>query len=444
MKDLNYPIKFDDDSTLLKVNDSLKVKLGRDYTPGDSIIYTNEDISKFPSNGIITIVDSCSDVKATSFYYNNRDSSSFSSISLLEGTVDGFKNKKTAIITQQVMAEYHNIIKDSIISIQKVIGKSNDDNTKNSIYARINRLHDLIYRPQAWFEASSLKGIIPLKVKFTDKSSGTRGPVGSVLYTWYFGDEETQVTTVPYAEKTYDVPGKYTVGLKIENEYGSDFVEFEGMIEVLLKAPEEAEVEFILQDGQILKEDGSLRTPTNTLVKLEIPNKKNKVKTFAGEHIDETGMILDSIKKYNWTLSDGLTHENSSVAEALYSIGAMHDITVKTTTDYGSFRITHKKKAIDVIEQENLWLWTFTNNTNISSYEFGLIGETFKAKSSSSHNLNFNSSFLSNKRAIKEFRRTNGFARKSNMSSGDQGTCVLYWASGRSAEEPSDNEKINF
>ena len=73
----------------------------------------------------------------------------------------------------------------------------------------------LSYTPVAAFSASPVSGKAPLKVQFTDKSTGT---VSS--WKWSFGDKTYSTQKNP--KHTYSKPGKYTVSLTVKNAKGSN------------------------------------------------------------------------------------------------------------------------------------------------------------------------------------------------------------------------------
>ena len=124
----NYPTSIDEDDTLFLVHDGLRVKLGRDYNVGDTTITIYGDaeiINRFPPTGIITLTEQCSDadVRAISFYYGSRTVISFDQLELLSGFTDTVKPKDITNVTQNVMAQHHNMLKDAIVNVQNMTGK---------------------------------------------------------------------------------------------------------------------------------------------------------------------------------------------------------------------------------------------------------------------------------------------------------------------------------
>lgn len=65
---LNFPDAIDNDLTLFAVKDSLRLTLAADYNVGDKSISVEDNqaiMSLFPSAGIITLVENCSEPEKT-------------------------------------------------------------------------------------------------------------------------------------------------------------------------------------------------------------------------------------------------------------------------------------------------------------------------------------------------------------------------------------------
>ena len=69
----NYPDQLDNDTNLYEVHDSLRVRLANDYNVGDSSITVFGDTTSFPTTGLITLTEQCSEInlRAISFYYKS-------------------------------------------------------------------------------------------------------------------------------------------------------------------------------------------------------------------------------------------------------------------------------------------------------------------------------------------------------------------------------------
>lgn len=453
----NFPNAFDSEQNLYTVRDSLVVTLQQDYHPGDSSISVNGNIDLFPPTGIITLVDQVSNPtdRAISLSYTKKSQDAFLGLQRTPDSKDVFKPKKLTSVTMQLRAEHHNSIVKSIIAIENIVGprKSTDAST---IMGRVNHLVEVIHQPKAWFEADKVLGLAPFTVNFTSLSQGVDGPVGSILYEWDFGDGTTISTEDREISHVYTNPGIYTVSLSVTNYFGTDKAELHDLIKVRIDAPEEAVINFDPQMGQILTpgdytKPPVLRTPVGQLVNLfimpgENPDKDNV--SYAGELLNPVNKKpLDAITNYTWALSDDLPHTNSPNTQAAYFIGGLHDLTLRVDTQFGAYRITNYENCIDSVETKNMWLWT-TQNKKTTAFEFGINNETFKARQTTPLALYKDSSFLddvpNSKKQKQEFNRNNGLAQRTEIPSGQQGTCLLFWAGGRSKNTPATMEEIKF
>jgi PKD repeat protein len=490
----NYPISFDTDTNLFLVQNGLRLTLSEDYNPGDTSILVEGDvftIASVPPTGIITLTDQCSDKKlrAISFYYSGFDSTSniFSGLEILSGFEDNIKYKRITDVTISVMAEHHNCIKDALINIQEFCGVEGVTDTMpfgDTLEGRVNFLRNLVLQPKAWFTSDKRFGNIPLEVEFEDLSFrlGTDGNSGVISLVWDFGDHT--YSSISYSEisatdevpggaidvvirdtdggkikKTYYQPGIYDVKLTVSNNFGSDICEFPAYINARQKAPQEAVINFIQYTYQSVTPGAPpngpyqivprIKSPINTIINIEIPDGTfiydGSTYSKSGELLNDLGSPIDPIVTYTWSLGDDLTHVSDSTAKAAYSVGGIYDLKLRVDTDSGAYRITTYENAIDIIENQNLWFWTITNN-QARSYEYGLLSETFKLASSNTLVVQRNSSFLQGEpeylKQKHEFERNTGFAPRSTVSSGKGGSSLIYYASGRTAVEPPSAEKI--
>ncbi len=358
-----FPESFDSPEDLYVAYDSVRATLSRDYQPGDSGIFVEGDVSKFPPKGIVTLGDNTGK-NSISLEYKRKQGNIFLDLTPAEGSVLAFKPKKTTNVVMQLRAEYHNAIADSLMSIQQYLGlKNNIDKNPNgtTLIGRINFIRNLIYAPKAWFDVDKTFGVAPCTVTFTDKSRGSTGPVGNVSYEWDFGDGTRAGTTRTTFEKVYDHPGVYDVSMSIKNSFGEDKLVLKKLISIRATIPNEAKIKIIPQKGQELKEN-RLRTQANKNIILEV--------------LDSGELLDDPVAKHTWKLADELSHNNSPRTEASFAMGGLHDIVLRVDTKSGSYRITTIPNAIDVVETNNIWLWNLDKNS-ITAYEFGVFSETF-------------------------------------------------------------------
>lgn len=461
-----FPEDFDTDNNLFLVHDSLRVKLLEDYTPGDTTIYVQGDNSRFPSSGIITLTDQCNEAsfRALSFFYGSKTVNTFDDLELLPEFTDVAKPKRLTNVTMNVTAQHHNSIKDALIAIEDFIGVKGTNDLKplgDTMEGRINFLRQLVLRPRAWFSVNVRVGTVPFKVIFTDLSF--RNPT---LYLWDFGDGNTSLisfisndsvsTTSQTISYTYYNPGIFDVSLTVTNEFGSDTIVLPSLINARTRAPDAAIISADIGAFQLYQSidpdeepflyshlvPGIIKTRINTEIALTI--------------IDDGEQIGDSIESYTWKLGDDLFHNDSDSTKASYSVGGLYDIKVRLDTQFGDYRTTILKNAIDVVENVNLFLLTFdplsvegAATQNVTAYEFGLVSETFKTKSRNAVPVTRNPSFLSPgapnyEQQKREFLKNNGFAARTNVSSGNNGSALIYWSEGGGSGSSLASQSVRF
>ena len=482
----SFPNSLDTDNNLFLVHDALRVRLMEDYNPGDKSVLiegNDEVIAKFPPSGIITLTEQCSDidVRALTFYYNSRTSSSFDELELLPefSKMDNSKPKKSTNVTMNVVDMHHNQLKDALINTEYFLGDKKTKD-KTTITGRIKYLESVVFKPKVWFTAENVIGLIPLTVNFSNESF--RIGSGEVAQKWEFGDggSPVYITTNGQAEfdakktisKTYSSPGLYTVKLTVTNDYGENSVEFSGLVNARDECPEPAVIHINAKASQNYTDSSppKIRSVTNSFVEIEVPSGENPEKpgySYAGELLSGSTPV-DPIQEYTWSLGDDLTHSNSNFARASYGMGGYYDIVLRVDTDYGSYRITKYNNSIDIVESTNLWLFNFTEpelsgGGSVQAYEFGLISETFKTLGSSTAYVDRNNGFLSESplsygytdldgkeydlgvyyngtysKAKREFSRNVEFVPAGSTSSGDRGNSMLFWAAGGGAVDEKE------
>ncbi len=459
-----YPEAFDSDTTLCLVHDSLRVKLLEDYNPGDTSILIDGDNSLFPDSGYITLTEQCSEpsLRALTFWYSSKTSTTFDGLELLTEFTDTAKPKTQTNVTMNVTAYQHNAIKDALIAIEEFVGVKGTTDAKplgSTMEGRINFLRALVLRPRAWFSADRRIGIVPLKVTFTNLSF--RDPTSSV---WHFGDgstsnvsvisNDTISTTSNVVEHIYYEPGIFDVSLIVTNEFGSDTIVLPSLINARIQAPDPAIISLEAGAFQMIQSIN----PTNTfLYEHLVPGIiKAKINTAIKLSVEDNGQMTgDDIVSYLWKLGDDLSHVDSSETTASYSVGGIYDIKIRMDTQFGAYRITTLRGGIEIVEDQNLFLCVFDPSPgtgvtqNVTSYEFGQVSETFKTANRSSlpvtRNYNFLDSSDSNyTRRKREFLRNNGFTNRTNISSGDNGTAIAYWAEGAGSGSPLSSHKVRM
>jgi len=507
----NYPTSIDNDENLFTLHDSLRLRLAEDYTPGDTTIYVDGDpdvFTQFPTTGYITLTEQCSDpaFRAVAFSYSSKTTISaslysFSGLVLLPNYTDVEKPKKLTNVTQNIMDYHHNSLKDAIIAIEEFVGIKGTLDLEPygpTMEGRINFLHKLVLQPKAWFSAERTYGLVPLEVTFINKSFriGEGCPVDPVEYIWDFGDGDCSTisfisvtcpsyisvaSVVPVEDinvkvietekgqitKTYTQPGKYDVTLTTKNKWGEDTVVIPGYITARLPSPNEAKVDIIERTGQIVTPgvpcEGppfttvpKIRSSVDTLIDFEIQHgiKPGTVtsqvpygRSYGGEILNSQFQPIDPIVDYSWRLSDDLAHGNADSTRASYSIGGLYDLILRVDTQFDAYRITVYEDSVDIIENQNIWLWNFIPGTTTAvASEFGLVSETFKTRPVSitvTRNSDFLESQTNADQLVAEFNRNVFFSPRSTVSSGQGGTGLIYWSSGRNTIDSPATEKIN-
>lgn len=501
----NFPTSLDTNVTLYHVSDGLRVVLAEDYNPGDTsitVLGDEEMMRRFTPTGIITLTEQCSEpeLRAISFSYTSRTLTSFDGLTLLDGFTDVGKPKSITHVTQNVMAQHHNSLKDALINIEEFAGKKGDVGIRpleGTLEERINYLRSIVLQPKAWFTSNKQIGLYPLTVEFTNKSFrlGTDGNSQTVSYIWDFEyDPSVTPTTICNAtsvvpstishvlindldggtiSKTYYDPGIYSVKLTVTNDFGSDSVIFDDYIQARFPAPLDACISFTVRANQKLTVAGQnpaggpydqptsitpvIRSPVNNIIDMYIPTGENLANmpgfTYAGEELNGVSPI-DPIVQYTWSLSDDIPHSNANTARAVYSVGGYYDLILRCDTQFGAYKITKYTKAFDIVEKLNLWLWLSNplDPSDVSVSEFGLLSETFKT-ASVNQTITRNYTFLEDNspsyvvvneaQQQREFKGNVGFARNTSATSGNNGTGVLYWATGRNPLDSKLSEKIS-
>jgi PKD repeat protein len=458
-----FPELLDSNNVLQEVKDGLRMILAKDYSPGDTVIYVDGNSSVmnlFPDVGIITLTEQCSDPKlrAISFLYNTKSNSGFyfTDLTLLDGFEDNAKPKDFTNVTLNVVAHHHEILKDSLINIETYLGITNSPDT-NSLNYKLNKIKSVANKPKAWFSVNHFIGLTPFQVTF--KNSSIVPTSVETTYLWDFGDSSTSTSSETYVNKTYTDSGKYTVSLTATNKYGETTCVFTDVITARIESPSEAIVNYNLKSSQIITDatfdlDGKIVTPPkvrakiNDIVSLYIEDGVNSLtgRSYAGEEL--VGMTpIDPIISYTWSLGDDLSHSTLSSTTVSYSIGGLYDLILRVDTEIGAYRITTYEDSLEIIETQNLWLWTLDDmGTIATAYEFGLLSETFRT--GKTFVLSRDDSFLdgtnNEEYAKKEFSRNVSFCPRSNTYSGDRGTNMIFYASGGSTLSTQEIKTIEY
>ena len=508
--DVTYPESIDTDAILVTVKDSLFLKLGIDYNVGDPFIYpaaTLNELSNWPPRGFLTLTDNrCPDEnRAVSFYYTYIDTIrvAFAGLIVLPDTKDTYKPAIYTTISLNVIAEHHNTLKNVAINTENFLGIDTEQvalytgDKSATITERINKILQVAYTPIAWFEVSKNVLNVPNSVIFKNLSQNMGANLidNEIVLDWDFGDGTTATQKYPDINsitKTYTSPGKFDVTLTVKNKYGSNSITLPDIVNARIEAPLPAEICLVGLQAKGAATPmvlGDLyRVPTNTQLLVSVPvgyrptttpapgDPASPIYTYAGELCNSSGTPTDPIVSWTWVLSDDNPHGNAQETYASYSTGGIYSIILRVDTKYDCYRITNVMPpdfpdclpilnsdvayecslipknvyGIDAIETTNLFLWMYSDCTNLSvrASEYGLISQTFKCPQVNSLLLNQDKSFLAGlpnyDQQVYEFETNFAFANRTGLKSGEGGDVLLAWASGKSIIDSDSSQVIRL
>lgn len=207
-----FPNATDNYSTLYQVSNNAETTLSMGLPFSATIIFV-EDASAFPPQGLIRIgPDAGEPGNAELIYYGSRTSTSF--FKLQRGFAGSVQTQWSsgAGVTNAVMAETHNAVKDAMLNMESYLG-TNDNPAAGSFNANLHAQEVKFLTPQAEFFAYPTSGVPPLTVRFQNFSGG------DVLRNfWDFGDGGVSTDTNP--THTFNSEGIYTVQLNVITSTG--------------------------------------------------------------------------------------------------------------------------------------------------------------------------------------------------------------------------------
>jgi PKD repeat protein len=209
-----YPTAIDSETTLYKVANNAVATLKQTLSFNGKIVIV-DDTTGFPDNGIIRVGPLEGVASAPELiYYDSKTSNTFQN--LKRGFSGSRQNQwipdgKT-IVTNSVVADTHNAVKDAIINIEQNLGlKTNPD--EESLNGILTAQEVRFLTPRPLFRAFPLKGPPSLQVRFQNFTTGH-----IIRYLWDFGDGGTSLDKSPV--HTYFAAGVYTVKLNIITSTG--------------------------------------------------------------------------------------------------------------------------------------------------------------------------------------------------------------------------------
>jgi len=212
-----YPEALDDRETLYEATNNSETLLKQTATYNSEIIVV-EDASGFPAMGQIRLGPPPGQPGAAELiYYNKRTSNTFQNLKRgFAGSRRNYWPAKKTVVTNSVVSDHHNAVKDALINMQVNLG-TRDAPDEESLNGILKFQEVRFLAPKPLFRASQIKGPPPHKVTF---QNFTTGHIARFL--WDFGDGGTSLEKSP--QHTYLSEGTYTVKLNIITSTGAQGV----------------------------------------------------------------------------------------------------------------------------------------------------------------------------------------------------------------------------
>jgi len=200
-----YPEGLDTKDSLYQAKNNAITSLSQSL-PYEGQFIVVDDTTSFPPYGLLLVGQEI-------IYYASKTNTVFQN--LKRGFAGSRQNQWPigTIISNAVLAEMHNALKDAIIKIETNLGLSFNPDVK-SLNGILTAQEQRFLAPKPLFRGVPLKGPTPLTVKFQNFSSGD-----PIKFLWDFGDGGTSVDTSP--THTYLAEGKYDVKLNMITSLGA-------------------------------------------------------------------------------------------------------------------------------------------------------------------------------------------------------------------------------
>jgi len=211
-----YPVALDSKDTLFEVKNNAQTILKQSLPfIGKQLIV--EDATAFPAQGLLRIGPPPGEPgNSELLYYDKKTKTTFKDLKrAYAGSVQSVW-PKGAHVTNSVMAEHHNAIKDAIVNVEDNLGVK-ENPAAESLNGILKTQETRFLTPKPLFRSFPLKGQPPLKVRFQNFSTGHL-----VRHFWDFGDGSVSTETSPV--HTYLAEGLYTVQLNIMTSTGGQGV----------------------------------------------------------------------------------------------------------------------------------------------------------------------------------------------------------------------------
>ena len=221
-----FPEALDDFESLYRATNNSKIPLKQTLTFNSKRIIV-DDTSAFPPSGILRVGPDVGVIgEYEMVYYHSKTSNTFENlIRAFAGSKQRKWSAQESFVSNAVVAEHHNAIKDALINMETNCGVK-EFPTPESLNGILKYQEIRFLAPKPLFRAFPIKGPPPLKVRFQNFSTGW-----IARYLWDFGDGTTSLEKSPI--HTYLNEGTYTVKLNVVTASGAQGVATKaGYIEV--------------------------------------------------------------------------------------------------------------------------------------------------------------------------------------------------------------------
>lgn len=203
-----FPETLDDFDSLYRATNNSKIPLKQSLTFSGARIIV-EDTSGFPSTGILRVgpdIGVAGDYEM--IFYGRKTNNTFENLQRgFAGSVHRNWSTTGIFVSNAVLAEHHNAIKDALINMEINCGVR-DFPTSESLNGILKAQETRFLAPKPLFRAFPIKGPPPLKVRFQNFSTGYIG-----RFLWDFGDGGSSLEKSPV--HMYLNEGIYTVKLNV-------------------------------------------------------------------------------------------------------------------------------------------------------------------------------------------------------------------------------------
>jgi len=207
-----FPDAIDDKESLYAAKNNAETQLTQ-ALPFNTKFICVESTATFPASGLIRIGPRQGEGNAELIYYGSKTSTTFNDLTR------GFAGSRRtrwligAWVTNAIMAEHHNAVKDAILNIQTTVGTKDfpDPDSLNGLLKQLETKH---LAPKPSFRGFPRNGEPPLDVRFQNFSNGD-----PIRFVWDFGDGTGSVEKNP--NHIYQTEGIYTIKLTMITSTGS-------------------------------------------------------------------------------------------------------------------------------------------------------------------------------------------------------------------------------